>query len=81
MVFLEGASYEQDGTTPYSSWSTSSDHYSPKKETPAKSRKFPEWAVSESGPIVPQILSETKEMGLQAWLKGPKSLPAFLPST
>src|SRR5713101_5452083 len=78
-MFVEGSSFEQEGSTPYSPWVEIIQQLL-KKIPAATFRKTPEWAISEIGVIVPQILSQASGLGLKAWLKGPRSTSTLLPA-
>ncbi len=78
-MFVEGSSFEQEGSIPYSPWVEIIQQLL-KKIPAATFRKTPEWVISEIGVIVPQILSQARGLGLKAWLKGPRSTSTLLPA-
>ncbi len=79
-IFSAASSYEEEGVVPYSPWidvikSTF------RKIPSGDLRKMPEWIVAEVGRLIPDFLSEAKEMGLKAWLQGPSPASTIMPAT
>lgn len=79
-VFSAGASYEEEGVVPYSPWIDVMQ--SSLRKIPAEDfRKVPDWILAELGGVVPDILSQAREVGLKAWLQGPRPSSMITPST
>ncbi len=79
-IFSTGSSYEEEGVVPYSPW-IDVIRSVVKRVSTINLRNMPNWVVAEVSRLAPEVVSESKELGLKTWLQGPSPASTITPAT